>query len=364
MTKFQWTAARVARLARMGLAALACAASLAAGAADPQFKIKYAAASPPGSQTSVPIVWWAQEVEKRSNGRIKIEFFWSGSLIKGPDILGAVSKGVVPMGKIYTVDHTGQMPLHQLVNLPFTSDDVHVIQRVTKDMLDRYPGFRNEFAKSNVFRLGALATGTVHLLSKKPIKTLKDLQGVSVRARGPQAQVLKSVGAVPVSVAFGELYEALDRGVIGSTIMYELSVIPYKFNEIARNFTYVGLGQAMQGEIVNKDYWEALPADVRKILQDTMNDAEIWYARSFVEKNRKETKQMMDGAGTPKVAFYHLPDADLKRWQKQSQEVYDEWIAQNKKAGNTAEMVKTFRALLAKHEAEVKSKGYPAMSGQ
>lgn len=351
-----------AGIASAALAALALVAPLTAGAADPQFKIKYVSASPPGSQTSVPIVWWAKEVEQRSAGRIKIEFFWSGSLIKGPDILGAVGKGIVPMGKIYTVDYTGQMPLNQLANLPFTAEDVYVLQRAITDMNARYPGFGNEYSKNNVFRLGGLATGTVHLLSKNPIKSLKDIEGMSVRARGPQAQVLKAVGAVPVSVAFGELYQALDRGIIGSTIMYELSIMPYKFNEIARNLTYVGLGHAMQAEVVNKDFWEAMPADLRKIMQVTMTDAEVLFSKTFDEKLRKETKQMTDGDGTPKVAFYHLSDAELNSWQTKSQQVYDEWMTQNAKAGNTAEMLKTFRELLDKYKAEVKASGYPKMT--
>lgn len=353
--------------ALLAAAAAALAVAFGAAAAEPQFRIKYASASPPGSQTSVPIVWWAEQVEKRSNGRVKIEFFWSGSLIKGPDVLGAVNKGIVPMGKIYTVDYTGQMPLNQLANLPFTTDDVYVIQRTVADMIAKYPAFKREYDKQNLVRLGGLATGTVHLLSKKPIRTMADLQGLSVRARGPQAQVLKSVGAVPVSVAFGELYEALDRGVIGSTIMYELSVMPYKFNEIASNFTYVGdmgLGHAIQAEVMNKDYYDALPKDVQKILVDTMRDAEIWYAQTFNEKNRKETAQMKAGDGTAKVAFFTLPEGDVKKWQKDSQVVYTEWMEQNKKAGNTAEMVKAFQELIAKHQAEVKAKGYPKLSTQ
>jgi TRAP-type C4-dicarboxylate transport system substrate-binding protein len=340
--------------------AVTCFAS-AAFAAEPEFRIKYATASPPGSQTSVPIIWWADQVEKRSNGRVKIEFFWSGSLIKGPDILGAVGKGIVPMGKIYTVDHVGQMPLAQLANLPFTTDDVYVIQKALSDMIDKHPTWKREFDKQKIVRLGGLATGTVHILSKKPVKTLKDLEGHSIRARGPQATVLKAVGAVPVSVAFGELYEAMDRGVVGSTIMYELSIMPYKFNETASNLTYVGLGHAIQAEVMNKDYFEALPADVRKLLVDTMADAHTWYATTFAAKLAKETKQMKTGDGTHKVTFHQLPDADLKAWKQKSDAVYDEWLQQNKKFGATPEMIQEFRKLIEKYEAEVKANGYPAI---
>lgn len=342
-------------------AALTLALASPALAAEPQIRIKYASASPPASQTSVPITWWAEQVEKRSNGRVKIEFFWSGSLIKGPDVLGAVSKGIVPMGKIYTVDYTGQMPMNQLANLPFTTDDVYVIQRAVAEMIEKYPAWQNEFRKQNLVRVGGLATGTVHLLSRKPIRSLADLQGLSVRARGPQAQVLKAVGAVPVSVAFGELYEALDRGVIGSTIMYELSVKPYKFNEIANNFTYLGksgLGHAIQAEVMNKDYWDALPKDVQKLLHETMVDAEIWYAQTFKEKNAKETAEMKTGTDTPKVTFHDMPEADMKKWVSQSQVVFNEWAEQNRKGGNTDEMLKTFKSLIEKYEAEVKAKGY------
>lgn len=357
----------LARASATLVAAFALVAAAPATAAEPQFKIKYASASPPGSQTSVPIIWWAEQVEKRSNGRVKIEFFWNGSLIKGPDVLGAVGKGIVPMGKIYTVDYTGQMPLNQLANLPFTTEDVYVIQRAVADMIAKYPQWDKEFKKQNLVRIGGLATGTVHLLSKKPIKTLGDLQGLSVRARGPQAQVLKAAGAVPVSVAFGELYEALDRGVIGSTIMYELSVKPYKFNEIANNFTYLGkrgLGHAIQAEVMNKDYWDALPKDVQKLLHDTMVDAEIWYAQTFKDKNAKETAEMKAGEGTAKVSFHSLPEADIKKWEEQSQVVFKEWAEQNNKTGNTQEMLKTFKSLIDKYQAEVQAKGYTRTAGK
>src|SRR5690606_1883921 len=124
---------------------------------------------------SVPIARWAEQVENRSNGRVKIEFFWSGSLVKGHDTLGAVNKSLVPMGKIYTVDHVGQMPLGQLGNLPFTTDDVYVIQKAMTDMINTLPSWKKEFDKQNVVRLGGLATGTVHILSKKPVKSIKDL---------------------------------------------------------------------------------------------------------------------------------------------------------------------------------------------
>lgn len=337
------------------------AVSMASAANKPEFRIKYVSASPPSSQTSVPIIWWADQVEKRSKGRVKIDFFWSGSLVKGPDTLGAVSKGIVPMGKIYTVDYVGQMPLAQLANLPFTSDDVYVMQRALSDMIKKYPSWQREFSRQNLVRLGGLATGTVHILSKTPVKTLDDLKGLSIRARGPQATVLKEMGAVPVSIAFGELYEAMDRGVVGSTIMYELSIMPYKYNEVANNLTYVGLGQAMQAEVMNKDYYEALPEDVRKLLNDTMDDAHHWYASTFAEKLAKEREQMKTGTGTPKVNFYHLSDADMHTWQQKAERVYTEWVQKNKKAGATLEMVETFRGLIKKYEAEVKANGYPVV---
>lgn len=345
-----------------GVAAL-CTASLT-HAAQPEFRIKYAAASPPGSQTSVPVLWWAEQVEKRTNGRVKIDFFWSSSLVKGPDILNAVRNGIVEMGKIFTVDHVGQLPLAQLGNLPFTTDDVYVIQQSISEMIDKYPSWKREFDQQGIVRLGGLATGTVNILSKRPVKDFSDLKGLTIRARGPQASVLKQVGAVPVSIAFGELYEALDRGVIGSTIMYELSVLPYKFNETATNFTYVGLGHAIQAEIMNRDYFESLPADIQKIMADTMADTQVWYATTFADKLAVETKQMATGDGTPKVTFYQFPEAELKKWKTESESLFDDWVTSNKSRGATPQMVQEFRALIDKYDKQVKANGYPAIKMQ
>jgi TRAP-type C4-dicarboxylate transport system substrate-binding protein len=327
-----------------------------AASAAPEYIIRYASASPPTSQTSLPIIWFADKLEERSNGRVKVQFFWNGALVKGPDVLESVGAGVVPMGKIYTVSYSGQMPLNQIFNLPFTVEDAHVLQETVDEMHDRFPSMEEEYTRANVKRVGGLATGTVHILSKGPITSLSDMEGMNIRARGVQAEALKAIGAIPVSVPFGELYEALDRGIIEATTMYELSVMPYNFNEPASNLTYAGLGHAMQGEIINLDYWNKLPADVQELLSDTMDDAEAWYAAEFEEKLKRETQQMETGDGTEKVTFHNLPSDELTEWEAMSQQFYQDWANQ---PGGSEDMLSAFRELLMENKSEVEASGYP-----
>lgn len=329
-------------------------------AQDKQIVIRYATPSPQSAHTSASVIWFAEQVEKRSKGRVKIQVHWNGSLVPGPETLNAVSTGLVEMGKIFTVSYKGQIPLWNIGNLAFLNPDPFVAMSTLRDMRAEFPAFRRELEKQGITVIADISAGPTSILSRAPIKSLSDLKGLKVRAAGVQADALKVVGAVPVSIAYGELYEALQRGIVDAATVYEPAIISSRLNEVTSHLIYAPLGQAVQGEIVNTAFWNGLPKDVRDLLQETMDEAIIVFLQSYQGKLESDRQKMKTGEGNiGKLEFYALPEDQAKDWEKRLPDPLQVWLKDNKRHGATEEMVKRFRELEAKYANILKTQGYP-----
>ena len=183
------------------------------------YTLKFSEIGPPRGPRAEALKWWAEEVEKRSNGALKVKFFWGQTLVKSKATLKAVGSGLAEMGTINGVYTPANLPVWNLANAPFTIRDPWVGMRVWHEMRQQVPALVMEAERNDVKILFNYATGPMHLLSvKKPIKTLEDLQGMKLRATGGAVQLLSSLGATPVKMGFGEIYAALDRGTIDGSI--------------------------------------------------------------------------------------------------------------------------------------------------
>ncbi|MBA4489596.1 C4-dicarboxylate TRAP transporter substrate-binding protein [Paracoccus sp. S1E-3] len=339
----------------LGLASTAPAAM----AQDAPILIRYTTSQPPGSPTSAPVAWFGEELEKRTNGRVKVQFFWGGALVKSPDTLNAVANGLVEMGKIYALDFKGPLPLWNVGNQAFTSSDPYVSMMIQRTLRKEFPEFNAETDRVGVIVLGGLSTGGAGLLSTKPITKLSELKGSKIRSVGAQAEALKAVSAIPVSVPFAEVYEAFQHGVIDTSTNYENSIIPYRYNEVANNFTYVPLGQSVQGEIINKAFWEKLPDDIKTVIQETMDDMHLKYIQDYNLSAQEIHRKLAEGDGTPKVNFHEFSEEDIAEWKSIFPDPLAAWAKANAKLGDTEAMAKRYRELEEQLTAEVEANGYP-----
>lgn len=327
------------------------------------YTLKFSEIGPPRGPRAEALKWWAEEVEKRSKGDIKIKFFWSQSLVKSKATLKAVGSGLAEMGTINGVYTPASLPLWNLANAPFTIRDPWVGMRVWHEMRERVPELVAEAAKNNVKILFNYATGPMHLLSvKKPIKTLEDLKGMKLRATGGAVQLLSSLGAVPVKMGFGEIYAALDRGTIDGSINYTPFIKSYKHFEVADHATEVYLGQVLgYGGGINLKLFNKMSKDHQALLLETGKEFMDVYGRLSVDGAESAKKELMAGIDGHKVSFYTLPDEERNRWIKQVGSGFvDTWVLETEKRGIDAKKIlATFEEVLGKYESELKEKGYP-----
>lgn len=348
-------------LATLAAAGIALVAASALPAKAQEFVIRYASPSAASDPTQAATIWFTEEVTKRTDGRVQFEMFLGNSLVKDQDIIIAIGDGLIEMGKIYTVSYPGQLPVWNMVNLPFTSPSPYVAINVIHDLMDQYPIFDEELAKMNVRALGVIATGGTGIVSKKPIRAVEDLEGFKVRARGIQASAFSAVGATPVSIPWNDVYEALSKGVVEGSTNYIITTRPIRHNEVADYYIPAGLGQAIQLELINRDFWDALPEDIRTIMTEVMAEAEQRYSERASELALEERKVLEEEQGPGHMEYVEFPAEEREKWVAASPDFFAEWAKENAGAADTDAIAKSYFELQDKYVAEGDERGLVSM---
>lgn len=349
-------------LRRTLLIAAGMAVFLAAGVAEAKnYVLRYSDIGPPRGPRAEALMWWADELDKRTNGQVKINFFWSQSLVKGKETLKAVGSGLAEAGSIIGVYTPADLPIWNYANAPFGNEDTWVGMRTWWELRQTVPELRAESEKKNVHILLNFTTGPVDVLSRVKITDTAGLAGKKVRTTGGWTQLMEGMGAVPVSIGFGELYQALDRGTIDATINYVPFVKSYKHYEVAGYVLELKMGQLLgYGAGINLKLWKSMPEDLRKIISEVSDEYMDVYAEKYIADSDAAKADLMAGIDGKKVEFISFSDDELDKMKAKAGTFTKEWKETMAKKGFDADgFVAKFEAVRAKYEQEVATKGYP-----
>ena len=215
---------------------------------------------------------FAENVKRMSNGRIQIEVFPSGTLGPGLKVSETVKNGVADMGHTWIGYDWGKDKTAVLFGGYAGSSDtekmLHWLYRAGGAELQRE--FRDQ--KFGLISMPLFVrTSEVFLHSRKPVKTLKDLQGLKLRTAGAWLEISKGMGASPVTMPGGEVYTALERGTIDATewgTLYE-NKSP-GFHKVTKYVIIPGVHQptAPFELLINKKAWGKLSKEDKKLVED------------------------------------------------------------------------------------------------
>ena len=215
---------------------------------------------------------FAENVKRMSNGRIQIEVFPSGTLGPGLKVSETVKNGVADMGHTWIGYDWGKDKTAVLFGGYAGSSDtekmLHWLYRAGGAELQRE--FRDQ--KFGLISMPLFVrTSEVFLHSRKPVKTLKDLQGLKLRTAGAWLEISKGMGASPVTMPGGEVYTALERGTIDATewgTLYE-NKSP-GFHKVTKYVSIPGVHQptAPFELLINKKAWGKLSNEDKKLVED------------------------------------------------------------------------------------------------
>jgi TRAP-type C4-dicarboxylate transport system substrate-binding protein len=221
-------------------------------------------------------------IDEATGGRLKIEV--RQRLVPPADVLDAVRDRRVD-GGLQGVMYRGEIELWNWQSLAFLSlDDVILLWPHVKPII--VPSFERDF------KVVYLAWGPWQeqcVIGNKAIRTVEDFKGFKLRTHSRQAaDLMAKLSAVPVTVAFGEVYQSLQRHVIDGAISGWDAYMAMKWGEIAHYVNTWPVGQTAYTLIANKDSWAALPDDLKPIVRDAFAKVEI--------ETFKAAKQQMENA--------------------------------------------------------------------
>ncbi|MGB8518484.1 MAG: TRAP transporter substrate-binding protein [Gallionella sp.] len=255
-----------------------------------------------------------QLAEKYTKGKVKVEVYPNSQLYKDREEIEALQSGAVQM-LAPSLAKFGPMGAREfeLFDLPFLFPNQEALHRV----MDGDVG-KKLFAKLDTKGVTGLAfwdNGFKQMSSNKPMHKVADFSGLKMRIQSSKVlgAQMKALGANPQVMAFSEVYTALQQGVVDGTENPVSNFYTQKMHEVQSHMTLSNHGYLGYAVIVNKKFWEGLPADVRSALDQAMKEATV-YERDIAQKDNDDALAKVIAAKTTTV--YQLTAAERAEWQK------------------------------------------------
>ena len=318
----------------MGIAGAAFAVGMGATAAMAQdVTLRMHQFLPP--QANVPklvLDVWADKVEAASDGRIKVERYASMQLGgTPPELMDQAIDGVADI--VWTVvGYTpGRYPSTEVFELPFMVTDARAASSAYWQMFETH---MKDTEFKDVHILGTWVHGPGLLHTNKEIRTPADMQGMKIRGGSRLAnQLLEITGATPVGMPVPAIPEGLSKGVIdGTTIPWEVTSA-LKVPELVKNhteFTGSALYTLTFVLAMNKDKYESLPDDLKKVIDDNSGLEFSIFAGGTQADSDGPARQIAVDLGNNIVT---LNEEETAVWRETSQPIYDTWVADMKEKG-------------------------------
>lgn len=282
---------------------------------------------------------WMDEVETRTSGRVKFEYYPGGQFIEANDVFSAIRSGVIDLGYFVPANAAGaELPLSDVTAVPGfgAEDSLESMQGAYWELLSGILG-ENDYLPNNVRPVMGILAGKYQLLGTgEPVRTEEDWRGLTVRSAGGASDlVVKNLGAAPVHMSSGEVYEAMQRGTIDAGINTLESIPAAALDEVTRSAsTNAPFGAGPTVLAIREETWQNLPEDVRIAMAEAQKVALATLTAFYADENAKNLEAMSSD-----INFYEFTPQELADLEPAMTEAQEEWVAQRERPGKPAREV-------------------------
>ena len=252
--------------------------------------------------------------DERTKGKVKVEVYANSSLYKDKEEMEALQLGAVQM-LAPSLAKFGPLGVKEfeVFDLPFVFDNTAELHKVTQGPVGQ--SLLKKLEAKGITGLAFWDNGFKVMSANKPLKTVADFKGLKMRIQSSKVldQQMRDLGAIPQVMAFSEVYQALQTGVVDGTENPPSNLYTQKMHEVQKFVTISDHGYLGYAVIVNKKFWEGLPADIRKTLEGAMKDATT-YANEIAKKENDDAIESVRKSG--KTQIITLTADERKAWKK------------------------------------------------
>jgi len=302
-------------------------------------KLSYANFPPAPTFPCVQMERWKQEVEKRTNGKVAVSTYPGGTLLGAKNMMDGVIAGQADIGNLCMAYQPGRFVVTNATSLPLGIPNSKVGSLTLLNLYKKYKPA--PFAKVKV--LAMFTTAPTNIMSKVPVRSLDNIKGLDLRASGGAAQILGAWGANPVGMPMPATVEALQKGVVKGLFSSLESMKDFKFAEMCKYVTMTDTVIYPFAVVMNMDSWNALPADVQKVMNDLILEQSEWTG-NYMDNHVNES--IAWSKAEHGVEFIKLSKAEKARWDAKLGFLADKWVQGAEKKGLPAKNIVDYIGML------------------
>ena len=253
---------------------------------------------------------WAKEIEKGTNGQVRITAFPGGTLTKAKKCYDGVVKGITDIGMSVFAYTKDRFPVMEAADLPLGYSSGLLATRVINSFYQQTKP--KELSDVKVMYLHAHGPGLFH--TQKPVQKLEDLIKMKIRSTGLSTKVVKALGANPVPMPQGSTYSALKKGIVEGTFAPMEVLKGWRQGEVihySTNCKDIGFTTSMF-VVMNLKKWNSLPESIQKVFNDVNQKWIDIHGKAWDDLD----KQGEEYTRSLKNFIFDLNEEEIERWQK------------------------------------------------
>lgn len=284
-------------------------------------KLKFASYFPTAPPQSKLLEDFCADIEESTNGRVKIDFYGGGSLLKATKVYGGVMSEVADIGFSHIEYTMGRFPVTELLDLPHGYPSAWVGTHVANDFYREFTP--KEWKDAHILWLNTSPVNEL-ILANKAVRTLEDLKGLTIRAPGRIGKVIDALGATPKPVPLNETYEAMSRGVVDGSMTPIETLMSFRLGEVAKYVTLCWqIGNLYTFyTVMNKDVWDKLPSDIQDAFDQVCEEYEKKAAKVWNDVDTAGAKFAKEQG----VEFVNLAPEEVERWKDAVRPVINNYV--------------------------------------
>ena len=294
--------------------AMALLASSAAPAQQQPIVIKFSHVVAHDTPKGLGAEYFKKLEEERTKGRVNVEVYPNSTLYKDGEELQALQLGSVQM-LAPSLAKFGPLGVREFeaFDLPYLFSDYAELHKVTQGPVGKQ--LLDKLQSKGITGLAYWDNGFKVMTANKPLRVPADFKGLKFRIQSSKVldSQFRALGAIPQVMAFSEVYQGLQTGVVDGTENTTSNILTQRMNEVQKYLTASNHGYIGYAVIVNKKFWDGLPPDIRSTLDGAMRDATT-YADDIAKKENDDALDKIKATG--KTQIITLTPAERTQWKQ------------------------------------------------
>ena len=283
------------------IAAAACLAAAGVVSAQQPIIIKFSHVVAVDTPKGKGAEYFKKLAEERTKGRVKVELYPNSSLFKDGEEMEALQLGSVQL-LAPSLAKFGPLGVREfeVFDLPYIFDDYDELHKVTNGAVGA--ALFKKLESKGIVGLAYWDNGFKVMSANKPIRVPADYKGLKMRIQSSKVlgDEMKALGSIPQVMAFSEVYQALQTGVVDGTENPPSNFYTQKMQEVQKFLALTDHGYLGYAVIANKKFWDGLPPDIRTILEGAMKDA-TKYANEIAQKENLDALAAVKASGKTEI---------------------------------------------------------------